>query len=81
MRGPIESAVPHYIGESDERNGRSLLQAWGECGKWPRPIGDNVWYLLGVSEKILRHNIVIRVRKFTFVGDVSQRYNDVSEQI
>jgi hypothetical protein len=72
LRGPIGSAVTHYIGESDARNGRRLLQAWGECWKWPRPIGGNLRHLLGVSKKSFRNNIVVRVKKFTFVGDVSQ---------
>lgn len=61
LRGPFESAVTHFIRESDERNGRRLLRAWGECGKWPRPIGDNGKHLLGVSE-IFRHNMTYALK-------------------
>lgn len=41
----------------------------------------NVRRLPGVLEKICRHNIVVNVQKFAFVGNVSQRFAAVSKEI
>lgn len=41
----------------------------------------DVRHLFGVLEKFCRHNIVVHVQKFTFVGNVSQRFAAVSKEI
>jgi hypothetical protein len=60
--------------------GEGYYKLRANVGSGRGQLETKVRHLLGVLEKICRHNIVVRVQKYTFVGNVSQRFGAIQKR-